>query len=426
MNKNTNDRRKFIKRAATAATIALTPLSAISASISISEEIEETGSFKKIPKPCSPQSWVKKGKVIEPDYASGHRFIQNFNSPAEPLGNGRWRIWYCANPPKPDLPNIAIAEGIPGEKMVTHFAQLSEGEPADAYLSIGNLPEGWRPVQPVHIKIKNGRHRLYFWVHGSGGIVRYLAADSEDGKRYKLIDPYKPCLYHFHDRAVEFVGTTPAGLKLEAKSDSVKKRNPRPANEPAAVPELICNDGTSVYQLDDGSFEMYVISLMSLEKGDPRWASNDNLAGYVRVIDRLISKDGLQWYGRKTVVQPDFELDPIDQQFYYLNVTYTPEGRVGMLGHYRVKDQTVDIEWCFSRNGIHWERPYRNRPWIARGWPGDPDSLGIYPSTQLVYDQNKWSFFYTACNYIHNRKLSHGEPASLIMLAETSSIWKKG
>lgn len=422
MNINNSSRRNFLKSTTVVVTAGLVPLPALSA---VQKEDMPKDLIAGFPIPCSPQSWIKKGKVIEPDYASGERFIQNFNSPAEPLGNGRWKIWYCINPPAPALPNIAVAEGIPGEKMMVHVAELSEGEPAEAPLSIGNLPKGWKPVQPVHIRLKNGKHRLYFWVHGSGRIVRYLAADSDDGRKYKVIDPFKPCLYHFHDRAVEFVGTTPAGLKLEGKSEQVKKLYPRPAGESAARPEQICNDGTSVYQLNDGTFEMYVISLKSLEKGDPRWASNDNLAGYVRVIDRLVSQDGLNWSGRKTVVQPDPELDPIDQQFYYLNVTHTPKGRVGMLGHYRVKDQTMDIEWCFSKDGIHWERPYRNRPWVPRGWPGDPDSLGIYPSSQLVFNENKWSFFYTGCNYIHNRKQSYGEQASVIMLAETPSIWKE-
>jgi hypothetical protein len=376
------------------------------------------------PEPCNPRNWIKRGMVIEPSHPWEEGFIQNFNSPAEPIGNGSWRIWYGVNPPSPYLPNIAIAEGVPGGKMEKFQAVLSEGEPAEPHLSIGNLPTGWRPVQPVHLKLKDGRDRLYFWVHASKQrIIRLLAADSDDGKLYRVIDPLKPCLYHFRDRAVEFEGITQSGLRLTGKSEEIKKRFPRPDNEPPAIPDLICNDGTSIYQLDDGSFEMYVISLISLEKGDPRWASNDNLAGYIRVIDRLVSRDGLKWSGRQCVVKPDLELDPIDQQFYYLNVTYTSKGRVGMLGHYRVKDQTMDVEWCFSKDGINWERPYRNRPWIERGWPGEPDSYAIYPGTSLVFDQDKWWLFYTGCNFVHNKKQSYGEPRSVVMLAETKSIW---
>ncbi len=415
-----NNRRNFFKKSATIGVgLGVLPLMSCGTAKNASSDI-----YSKIPQPCHPQQWKKTGIVIQPDYSLGHRFIQNFNSPAEPLGNGNWKIWFCSNPPKPYKANLSVAIGKPGGNFVTHHAVLSPGEPqADAELAIGGLPDGWQPVQPVHILLKNGTHRVYFWAHG-GGVVRYLAADSNDGKRYKVVNASTPCLYHFHDRAVEFVGTTPAGLKLKGRSDAAKQKYPRPANEPVADPEVICNDGTTVYQLEDGSFEMYVISLRSLEKGDPRWAANDNLAGYIRVMDRLISKDGLKWYGRQTVIAPDPETDAIDQQFYYLNVTHTEKGRVGMLGHYRVKDQIMDVEWCFSRDGIHWERPDKNMDWIPRGWPGEGDSLSIYPGTSIVKDGGKWHLFYTGCNYAHNHKLKHGEATSVIMHAVTDSIWK--
>jgi len=368
--------------------------------------------------------WNKRGIVISPDQPWEQGYIQNFNSPAYPLKSGAWRLWYCVNPPAPFHPNIAVAEGIPGEDMQKYPADLTSGDPIDSKLSIGNLPDGWFPVQPVYMRLKNGRHRLYFWAHSSDQrIVRYLIADSDDGKRYRVIDPYRPALYHFNDRAVDFTGTTPSGMVLKGKSDSIKQRFPRPAYEPLANPELICNDATTVYQLEDGSFEMYTIALMSLEKGDYRWAPNDNLGGYIRVVDRLVSPDGLHWGGRKTVLKPDQLMDPSDLQFYYLNVTHTDQGRIGMLGYYRVKDQTMDIERCYSADGVNWERPFRNIPWIERGWPpSDHDTLGIYPGTSLVYNDGRWWLFYTGCNYTHNRKVATGDPRSLIMLADIATI----
>ena len=385
--------------------------------------------FGEFPKPCNPESWVKHGIVIEPNQPWEGGSIQNFNSPPEALGDGRWRIWYGfwgSTATYGSGMNIAMAEGVPGGKWTKHVAVLTEGEPADAPLAIGNLPNGWRPVQPVHIKLKNGRDRLYFWAHGpKDRVVRYLAAESDDGRRYRVLDPHRPCMWHFNDRAVEFAGTTPAGLKLPGKSEELRKRFPRPEGEPAADPELTSNDGASVYQLEDGTFEMYVNSLVSLEKGNPRWAEKDNLAGYVRVIDRLISKDGLKFYGRQTVIKRDPLRDPIDQQFYYLNVTHTPKGRVGMLGHYRLKDQTMDLEWCYSKDGVNWVRPFRNRPWLERGWPGEGDAYAVYTGTTLVYDQGKWWLFYNGCNYTHNMKQYYDEPRSVIMMATTKSIWQE-
>ncbi|MBN2455863.1 MAG: hypothetical protein JXB29_04900 [Sedimentisphaerales bacterium] len=376
---------------------------------------EEKGDF---PKPCSPESWVKHGIALEPTEAwEGNIVSIGFASPPEPLGDGRWRIWYRVVNPEY---TIAVAEGIPGGKMIKHKAVLTAGEPADAPLAIGNLPKGWMPAQPVHIKLKDGRDRLYFWVHSSKHhVVRYLAADSNDGRRYRVIDPHQACIYHFHDRAVEFVGTTTSGLKLKAKSKSYL-----PANEPAATPELITNDATTVYQLPDGSFELYTATMVSLGPGDPRWANNDNCPGMIRVIDRLISKDGLHWSGRQRVLEPDAN-DPIDQQFYYLSVTHTPKGRVGMLGHYRLYAQTMDLEWCFSKDGVNWVRPFR-KPWLERSQPYESvDSFSIYPSGSLVFDNDKWWLFYTGGNRAHNGKCSYGKPTGAVMLATTESIWKE-
>ncbi|MHB9069634.1 MAG: hypothetical protein ACYC54_04615 [Sedimentisphaerales bacterium] len=373
--------------------------------------------------PCSSSDWIKFGNVLEQTESWEKDFVQNFTSPAEPLNDGRWRIWYGAGMPY----TIAVAEGVPGEKMTKYQAVLTTGEPADAPLSIGNLPEGWRPIQSVHIKMKDGLHRLYFWAHCESetqGVKRYLAADSTDGRRFRVVDPYRPCMYHLDDRAVKFVNTICEGTsKSEVQPNPFYRTNIyRPSDEPAAAPELVCNDATTVYQLADGSFELYTASVFALQKGDRRWAYNDNAAGWVRVIDRLVSKDGLLWTGRQRVIEPDAG-DPSDMQFYHLAVTYTPKGRVGMLGHYRVKDQTMDIEWCFSADGIKWIRPFR-KAWLERSWPEQSvDSFGIYPPASIVHYEGKWWLFYSGVNFSHNSKLSHGKSQRTVMLAETKSIW---
>ncbi len=152
------------------------------------------------PRPCSPDAWKKGPIVLGREGGPGDQWVQNFTCPAEPLDAGRWRIWYSLAGPKVPF-NLAVAEGVPGEPMERRVAVLSTGEPQDAPLALGNLPEKWRPVQPVHIALPEGRHRLYFWAHGPG-VARYLAAESEDGRRYRVLDPHRPCLYHPSDRAV--------------------------------------------------------------------------------------------------------------------------------------------------------------------------------------------------------------------------------
>ena len=366
-------------------------------------------------KPCAPSHWRKHGIVLEATepWESGN--VQNFTTRAEPLERGAWRLWYSVSGP-PQSYTIATAEGVPGERMKKVPAILSSSDPADAPLAIGNLPDGWRPVQPVHLRLRDGRHRLYFWAHGPQ-IGRYLAAESDDGRRYRVLDPLKPVLYHPNDRAA-FGVPSPDGVMFRAE----QSRN-RPENEPLAVSRLISNDATNVYQLPDGTFEMYSVALVRVPRTDPAYVAEDNAPGLLRVIDRYTSEDGLHFTDRRRVIQRDAG-DPADQQFYYLSVTHTGQGRVGMLGHYRCRAQTMDLEWCFSRDGIAWDRPART-PWLVRGEPPAPDCYGIYAGSQLVQHGGRWNLFYTAVNSSHNGRQTYGPARQVVMLATADSIWAR-
>lgn len=366
-------------------------------------------------KPCPPSRWRKHGIVLEATepWESGN--VQNFTCRAEPRTGGAWRLWYSVSGPRQSY-TIARAEGAPGEWMKKVPAVLSAGDSADAPLAIGHLPEGWRPVQPVHVRLRDGRHRLYFWAHGPQ-VVRYLAAESDDGRQYRVLDPLRPVLYHANDRAALGVAS-PDGVLFGAG-----KGVTRPASEPQAPGHLISNDATNLYQLPDGTFEMYSVALLRVPKTDPAYVAEDNAPGLLRVIDRYTSEDGLRFTDRRRVIQRDAD-DPADQQFYYLAVTHTPRGRVGMLGHYRCRAQTMDLEWCFSHDGVVWERPSRTA-WIERGAPPEADCFGIYAGSQLVHHEGRWHLFYTGVNSSHNGRQTHGPARQVVMLATADSIWAK-
>ncbi len=364
------------------------------------------------PRPCAASAWRKHGVVLEPTEPWEYDGIQNFTSPAEPLGGDVWRLWYSVSGSRHG--GLAFAEGEPGGPMKKFRAECSPGEPSDSPFAIGGLPEGWRAVQGVHLRLRDGRHRLYFWAH-SKGILRYLAAESRDGRRYRVLDPLRPVLYHPHDRAAHGVAS-PDGVLLHREPDAR-----RPAAEPPAPPHLICNDAVTVYQLADGNFELYAATLVPVARDDPAYIAYDNAPGLIRVVDRFASEDGLRFEMRQRVVQRD-AADPSDQQFYYLAVTHTRQGRVGLLGHYRCAAQTMDLEWCFSRDGVHWERPLRSA-WLPRGEPPAPDCYGVYASHRLVRHRGRWHLFYTGVNSAHNGRQSCGPPRDVIMLATTDSIW---
>jgi len=305
-------------------------------------------------------------------------------------------MWYGVNQPEEAFKTIAIAEGRPGEDMTRYRAVLSTGEPADASLAIGNLPEGWEPVQPVRLRLLDGTHRLYFWAHDiPNRVQRLLCANSDDGRRYRVVDPERPVMHSFWDEAGE-----------------------------SAPREMVSNDGATVYQLPDGSFELYVQTLITIEDREwPRYAAHDNLPGRIRVIDRLVSDDGVRFGERKRIIEPD-EYDPADLQFYYFTVTHTDRGMVGLLGAYPVQSQYMNLEWCFSTDGVAWERNHRTQ-WIERGQPFEPDCYTIYPTNAIVEHEGRWWLFYTGVNYSHNQKHSYGEPRSCLMWASTPSIWNE-
>lgn len=398
------NRREFTLRAARGAMFAGTCLSGG----------PSRGTTPSPPQPCPPSAWRKHGVVLTGD-APADRWLQNFLCPAEPLDRDRWRLWYSIN--HSSIPaTFGMAEGIPGKEMVRHEAVLSPGEPADAPLAIGYLPQGWRPVGPTHLRLKDGRHRLYFWIHAAP-VVRYVAADSEDGRRYRVVNALRPCLYHPSDRAVD--GEAAAAAGLSRRRDN---RAQRVAGEPLAPPQLIANDSTNVYQLPDGSFEMYSVGLQEVSPDDPRYIREDNAAGWLRAIDRYTSHDGLEWTNRQRIIAPDAR-DPPDQQFYYLSVNHTERGRIGMLGSYRVREQIVDLDWCFSADGVHWQRPERTA-WLPRGKAGEPDSLSIYAGHNLVEHDGRWHLFYTGVNYTHNFRRSDGQPRSSVLYATCDSLWQ--
>ncbi|MDQ3625208.1 MAG: hypothetical protein M3463_22470 [Verrucomicrobiota bacterium] len=369
-----------------------------------------------VPAPCPSPAWSKQGVVLRHSQEPSAGWIQNFTSPAEPLRDGRWRLWCSVSGKEGIQRNIGFADGVPGEEMKLTYATLAEGEPDPAApFALGNLPPGWRPVQVVHLRLADGRHRIYFWAHAKG-VVRYLAADSADGRAYRVVDPLRPCIYHPSDRAVDGKAAVAAGLSRFAHRNAATL-----AGEPLAPPALISNDATNVYQLRDGTFEMYSVALVEEGKDDPRYFAHDNIPGLIRVIDRFVSADGLRWEGRRRVITPDTD-DPPDLQFYYLSVTHTDRGRVGILGHYHLETQTIDMEWCFSEDGIRWQRPHR-KPWLPRGDASQPDSYMLHAPSGLVQLEGKWWLFYTGGNFAHNHRHTDGHPNRAVLLATCTSIW---
>ncbi|HSJ04414.1 MAG TPA: hypothetical protein VK956_18240, partial [Verrucomicrobium sp.] len=75
--------------------------------------------------------------------------------------------------------------------------------------------------------------------------------------------------------------------------------------------------------------------------------------------------------------------------------------------NYRLGAQTIDLERCYSKDGIRWDRPDR-RPWVSRGGVGALDGFLLHAPQAMVQHEGRWWLFYTGGNFTHNHKESYG------------------
>ena len=115
-----------------------------------------------------------------------------------------------------------------------------------------------------------------------------------------------------------------------------------------------------------------------------------------RLIGRAESADMTDWSQPETILVPD-DRDSPDTEFYGMSVM-TYEGiYVGLPWIYRTTNATHHVELAFSRDGIHYDRPYRE-PFIQRGARSDFDCNSIYGRSPILHG-DRMLFFYHGLNY---------------------------
>jgi len=110
-----------------------------------------------------------------------------------------------------------------------------------------------------------------------------------------------------------------------------------------------------------------------------------------RLIGRAESPDMIHWSDAETILIPD-EQDSPDTEFYAMPaITY--EGiYVGMLWIFRTTNTTHHPQIVFSRDGIHYNRNYRE-PFIPQGARADFDATSIYVITPVVHDDLIFAYY---------------------------------
>ena len=110
-----------------------------------------------------------------------------------------------------------------------------------------------------------------------------------------------------------------------------------------------------------------------------------------RLIGRAESPDMIRWSDPETILVPD-EQDTPDTEFYAMPAITYAGLYVGLPWIFRTTNTTHHPEVAFSRDGIHYERNYR-QPFISRGGRGDFDAASIYALATVVHGDRILTYY---------------------------------
>jgi hypothetical protein len=310
---------------------------------------------------------------------------------------GHIRLYYSGRSAGEPHGAICIAESEDGIRWVKpKLGQVRvSGQDTNA-LRIEGVPADADTTQPSLVQLKDGRWRMYFWAHVQkpAHYGRYVAAESADGIHFRVVNFENPCLRH------------PSDIGKWAWLDGPEsRRQARAAGltdaAALALERVRTNDAVHTYADPSGGYEMFSVFPLPNSDAIGRSVHHDNAPFMLRVITRRTIEDGLVWSDPEFVAVPDAS-DPWDQQFYYLAQHRLDYLRIGFMGHYRVWDQTMDIEMTYSTDGHRWHRPMRGA-WLPRGPEGSPDSMMVYMPTHLIDRGDHWLGLYSGTNATHNK-----------------------
>ena len=112
-----------------------------------------------------------------------------------------------------------------------------------------------------------------------------------------------------------------------------------------------------------------------------------------RLIGRAESPDLIHWTEPETILVPDDQDEP-DTEFYAMPAITYESWYVGMLWVFQTTNVTHHPEIVFSRDGVHYQRNYR-QPFIQRGDRRvDFDSNSIYAGVPIVRGDQICTFYH--------------------------------
>ena len=157
-------------------------------------------------------------------------------------------------------------------------------------------------------------------------------------------------------------------------------------NRPWAIPLSMADAYDVFYDPPRQSFVNYAKMWIDGPDGGMHWK---------HAMGRIESKDFIHWSKPQLILTPD-DADPPWVEFHTTPVFYYDGCYFCAL---QILDRAtrggvVDVELATSRDGFHWERPFRKPYWLARSPGHNFDSGSILVAAQPIVLENEIRFYY--------------------------------
>ena len=117
-----------------------------------------------------------------------------------------------------------------------------------------------------------------------------------------------------------------------------------------------------------------------------------------RTLARHATRDGINWDVRYLWVP---EVSDPNLHNYGFRVRRLGDLYLGFFPRYNVRTQHMDLRLWVSRDGIHWEQPGGEQPWLGNGPPGSFDWGIVYMPAGWHQQGDRTRIFYQGTNYLH-------------------------
>lgn len=242
-------------------------------------------------------------------------------------------------------------------------------------------------------------------VANGGTSDRYGASVVVDPRELNINRRYKMAYYDFsRDRE----GREYPGLNVAFSSDGVhwtkfpggtlsrtargSYGDPVPfqdeTNRPWAIPLSMADAYDVFYDPVRQSFVNYAKMWIDGPDGGMHWK---------HAMGRIESKDFIHWSKPQLILTPD-DADPPWVEFHTTPVFCYDDCYFAAMQilNRAAQGGVVDVELATSRDGFHWERPFRKPFWLARSGGHDFDSGSIFLAAQPIVLENEIRFYYGA------------------------------